>query len=139
MSLRKIRMSIDIDDCLTAILLDSGDVVIDISGPFNYNEDSIVSAVEERIESLSRQIQRLRLIRDLVKIDEKLVEANLVDRRTDDYDGVASDYRVVSAGQCADCDMPRDLVYSQWENDQVCIRCERVREQEYGIPLVDPD
>jgi len=50
---------------------------------------------------------------------------------------------IVDFGTCVDCDAASPLTLSQWGErrggDLVCVRCEIVREYEYGLPLVDPD
>jgi len=69
-------MSIDIDENLTAILLENGDVMIDNVGNCEYNHGYILAAIDERIDRLTSQIQRLRLIRDLVVVDEEFIKSN---------------------------------------------------------------
>ena len=138
MSYRRIRMTVDLDENYTAYVLDNGDVVFKQLGGPPFNKAILIAAIEDRIGYLNTYVQRLHLVRDLLRLDTRMKndmgEAKPVVKQVDNF---------IEYGPCPDCDSVEHLVVSQWgktrHGDLVCLRCERIREQEYGIPLIDPD
>lgn len=130
MGLRQIKMSVDIDECFTAILLDNGEIVVDCNCNVRHDKTTILLAIEAKIDAMSGYIQRLHLVRDLLLVEDRVEEV------VKPFDTV----RMSSHGPCCDCDQPSDLIRSQWgsyDGDLICHECEALREHEYGIPPID--
>jgi hypothetical protein len=137
MSMRRPRINIDINKYLTITLLDNDDVIVDDYGPIPMNLDTVIESVYERIASITRLLQQLHLVKDVLIASREEDMANV--KRVYNSDGDA--LRFVDVGPCADCDEPNDLIASQWgyhkSGDLVCTQCEEIREHEYGIPPHD--
>lgn len=135
MGLRRPRLSVDVDGHITATILDNGDVYIDQYGGATVSRELVITAIEDRIDSLNATTQQLHLVRDLLRLEGEMEKQNGVKRV---YNNDGDSVPIVEHGPCADCDRPTELIASQWgktrHGDLVCMRCENIREHEYGIP-----